>query len=155
MWRRPTRFNAAAEFLSAKDCPTDAYDAVVLATPNKSKLDLIEFFVARGKHVLVEKPLLFADSNLAERLDNLARSTGTIWYTSYNHRFETMIASARDHLRSGRIGELYHARLSYGNGTVGNVVGTWRDQGLGVLEDLGFAPARPRCRPVRLRRSAL
>jgi predicted dehydrogenase len=60
-----------------------------------------------------------------------------VWYTSYNHRFETSIISARNHLRSECIGELYHARLVYGNGTVGNVVGTWRDQGLGVLEDLG------------------
>jgi len=130
-------FNSAAQFVAAEDCPTDAYDAVVLATPNQRKLDLLEFFLQRGKHVLVEKPLLFTDDTLAQQLSDVAQSTHTLWYTAYNHRFETLIASARDHLRSGRIGELYHARLLYGNGTVGNVVGTWRDQGFGVLEDLG------------------
>jgi len=130
-------FNADAQFAAAQDCPTDAYDAVVLATPNQSKLELLEYFVTRGKHVLVEKPLLFTDVDAARYLDDVARSTRAVWYTSYNHRFETMIASARAHLESGGIGELYHARLFYGNGTVGNVVGTWRDQGLGVLEDLG------------------
>src|SRR5262249_6926709 len=38
---------------------------------------------------------------------------------------------------AGYIGQPYCGRLFYGNGTVSNVVGTWRDQGLGVLEDLG------------------
>jgi predicted dehydrogenase len=130
-------FNPAAEFAVAQDCPTDAYDAAVLATPNQSKLDLLEFFVEHGKHVLVEKPLLFADRTVAKRLSEVAESQRAVWYTSYNHRFETLIGSARAHLRAGTIGELYHARLFYGNGTVGDVIGTWRDQGLGVLEDLG------------------
>ncbi|MBV9598735.1 MAG: Gfo/Idh/MocA family oxidoreductase [Chloroflexi bacterium] len=130
-------FNADAQYAAAEDCPVDAYDAVVLATPNQSKLDLLAFCVERGKHVLVEKPLLLTDNALAQRLSDAAKSTRAVWYTSYNHRFETLIGSARNHLRSGSIGELYHARLFYGNGTVGNVVGTWRDQGLGVLEDLG------------------
>lgn len=130
-------FNAEARYAVAEDCPTEAYDAVVLATPNQSKLELLEFFLEHGKHVLVEKPLLFTDLALGRRLSELAGSKRVVWYTSYNHRFETLIGSARAHLRSGRIGDVYHARLVYGNGTVGNVVGTWRDQGLGVLEDLG------------------
>jgi predicted dehydrogenase len=129
--------NPAAQFASAQECPTEAYDAAVLATPNQSKLDLLEFFVGRGKHVLVEKPLLFTDSALAQQLNRMAESRRVVWYTSYNHRFETLMASARCHLRSGRVGDLYHARLLYGNGTVGNIAGTWRDQGLGVVEDLG------------------
>ena len=130
-------FNTAAQFASAEECPTDAYDAAVLATPNQSKLDLLAFFVERGKHVLVEKPLLFTDGTFAQQLSKVAHARRAVWYTSYNHRFETLIASARGHLQAGSIGDLYHARLLYGNGTVGNVVGTWRDQGLGVLEDLG------------------
>jgi predicted dehydrogenase len=40
-------------------------------------------------------------------------------------------------LRAGSIGDFYYARLFYGNGTVAEVRGTWRDQGFGVLEDLG------------------
>jgi predicted dehydrogenase len=130
-------FNPAAEFSSAAECPTDAYDAVILATPTQSKLELLEFFIQQGKHVLVEKPLLFTDVALPRQLKDVALSRSVVWYTSYNHRFETLIASARDHVQAGSIGDLYHARLFYGNGTVGNIVGTWRDQGLGVLEDLG------------------
>lgn len=129
-------FNAEADYRRPEDCP-DTYQAVILATPNQSKLQLLEWFLQRGKHVLVEKPLLFPDSQVAQRLEQLALSHRAIWYTSYNHRFETLVARAREYLRSDRIGTVHYARLFYGNGTVANVAGTWRDQGLGVLEDLG------------------
>ena len=105
--------------------------------PNQVKLELLEWCLARGKHVLLEKPLLFPDRSLAERLDALAHERRVIWYTSYNHRFEPMIERLKQVLDGGGIGQPYCGRLFYGNGTVGNVVGTWRDQGLGVLEDLG------------------
>jgi predicted dehydrogenase len=132
-------FNSAADYRSADDYPRDGldYQAVILSVPNQAKLDLLEGFLRRGKHVLVEKPLLFPDRRLAEHLDQVAHDHGVIWYTSYNHRFEPLIARLKDELDHGRLGELYHGRLFYGNGTVGNIVGTWRDQGLGVLEDLG------------------
>src|SRR2546423_10755720 len=41
-------------------------------------------------------------------------------------------------VRSGGLGELYHCRMFYGNGT-GRLVrdSAWRDQGAGVLPDLG------------------
>src|SRR5262249_16474296 len=55
---------------------------------------------------------------------------------AYNHRFEPLVQRLRTHLRAGAIGRLYHGRLVYGNGTAGNVRGSWRDQGAGVLEDL-------------------
>jgi predicted dehydrogenase len=130
-------FNKQADFAAAEDCPVDAYEAVVLATPNLLKLRLLESFLQHGKHVLIEKPLLLPDADTARRLRSLAHEHHAVWYTSYNHRYETLIASAKRHLEAGRIGSIYHGRLFYGNGTVGNVVGTWRDQGLGVLEDLG------------------
>jgi predicted dehydrogenase len=39
-------------------------------------------------------------------------------------------------LDQGVIGDVYHGRLFYGNGTVKHVAGTWRDHGLGVIQDL-------------------
>jgi predicted dehydrogenase len=130
-------FNAEADFAAPEDCPLDRYQAVVLAVPNQSKLSLLEWFIERGKHVLVEKPLVLPDMDIAGHLSQLAATHRAVWYTSYNHRFETLIERMRLHLDSGRIGDVYYARLLYGNGTVANVLDTWRDQGLGVLEDLG------------------
>lgn len=130
-------FNPVADYATPKECSSDLYDAVILAVPNQIKLELLANFLRQGKHVLVEKPLFFPDRESAERLEDIAHTQGVIWYTSYNHRFEPLILSLKRHLEAQSIGRIYHGRFLYGNGTVRNVIGTWREQGFGVLEDLG------------------
>jgi predicted dehydrogenase len=114
----------------------DAYDAAILAVPTVSKLALLERFLGLGKHVLVEKPLLIPDGATLARLRALSRERGACWYTSYNYRFEPLIARLRDAYRGGAIGDLYYGRLVVANGTVAHVKGTWRDTSLGVVDDL-------------------
>ncbi len=46
-----------------------------------------------------------------------------------------MLALKR-YLEAGSIGRLYRVRMFYGNGTAGNIAGTWRDSPLGILEDM-------------------
>jgi scyllo-inositol 2-dehydrogenase (NADP+) len=108
----------------------------VLAVPSGAKLAQLERFLGLGKHVLVEKPLVIPDRGALERLERLARDRGVCWYTSYNYRFEPLIIKLRDLYRSGAIGDLYYARMVVANGSVANVAGTWRDAGLGAIEDL-------------------
>lgn len=127
--------NPEADFKTPDACPPDRYDAVLLATPNSVKLDLLERFLRLRKHVLVEKPLLFPDEDAARRMEAVARENRVVWYTAYNHRFEPAIAEMQK--RIGELGAIYSARLFYGNGTVRHVAGSWRDGGLGVFEDLG------------------
>jgi predicted dehydrogenase len=129
--------NPEADFQDPAACPAETYDAVILAVPTSAKLALLEHFLELGKHVLVEKPLLFPDWDVADRLARLARSRGAIWYTSYNHRFEPLIERVRQELAAGFTGDIYYGRLVYGNGTVRHVMGSWREAGIGVLEDLG------------------
>ncbi|MBV9354657.1 MAG: Gfo/Idh/MocA family oxidoreductase [Chloroflexi bacterium] len=128
--------NQEATYAAPDECPTEAYDAVVLAVPDREKLPLLRYFLGRGKHVLVEKPLLFGSRPEAEALSELARAHQAVWHTSYNHRFEPLIVALAQWLRQGGPGQLYHARFFYGNGTAGNIRGTWREHGRGVLEDL-------------------
>jgi predicted dehydrogenase len=116
--------------------PEGAYDAVVLATPNAAKLGYLQRFLSRGKPVLVEKPLLFASRAEAEALQAQARA-GAIWYTSYNHRFEPLVQRMKQLLVEGVVGKVDRARMLYGNGTVRDWVGSWREGGGGILEDLG------------------
>ena len=130
-------FNAAADYRSVRDVPAGAYDAAVLAIPDDDKIDLATYLLEQGKHVLVEKPLPLPDESAAIRLETLARSRGLTLYTAYNHRFEPLLVELQGQVAAGAIGEVYHGRLFYGNGTVLNVAGTWRDQGLGVISDLG------------------
>ncbi len=127
--------NPAADAKEPDAVPASRYDAVVLATPNEPKLELLEKFLRQGKNVLVEKPVLFLDDAVGRRLESIARENGVVWYTSYNHRFEPVIARLKD--KVGSIGTVYSARLFYGNGTVRNIMGSWRDGGLGAFEDLG------------------
>jgi predicted dehydrogenase len=128
-------FNPAADYRRPEDCPADRYDAAVLAVPNDVKLKLMERFLTRGKHVLVEKPLI-VDAGAAADLDGHARAGRAIWYTSYNFRFEPHVIALKRHLEAGAVGRVYRVRMFYGNGTAGNIAGTWRDSHLGILEDM-------------------
>jgi predicted dehydrogenase len=130
-------FNDAAEYRSARDVPLDAYDAAILAIPDDDKLELASSLLEQGKHVLVEKPLPLPDEAAARRLEELARARRLALYTAYNHRFEPLLVTFSEHVQAGAIGEIYHGRLFYGNGTVGHVAGSWRDRGLGAIQDLG------------------
>ena len=118
------------------DVPPRSYEAAILATPNDAKLPYLRHFLSLGKSVLVEKPLLLPSRDEAEALQRHA-APGTTWYTSYNHRFEPLVERLRIRLRDGAVGPVDRVRMVYGNGTVRNWRGTWRESGLGVLEDLG------------------
>jgi scyllo-inositol 2-dehydrogenase (NADP+) len=127
-----------ADYRRIQDVPDHAYEAALLCVPDREKLDLIEYLVSRGKHVLVEKPLLSGNPEAIEHLKHLIASKGVACYTAYNHRFEPHIVRLKALLDSGELGSLYLARFSYGNGTARDVRdSSWRDQGLGVLPDLG------------------
>ena len=127
--------NPAAEYRRPEDCATEGYDAAILAVPNDAKLKLMEYFLSRGKHTLVEKPLII-DPAAADALDRHARAGRAIWYTSYNFRFEPHVIALKRHLEGGTVGRVYRARMFYGNGTAGSIAGTWRDSRLGILEDM-------------------
>jgi predicted dehydrogenase len=130
-------FNDAADYRSVREVPLDTFDAAVLAIPDDDKVGLVTYLLEQGKHVLVEKPLPLPDRETTESLEHLARSRGLALYTAYNHRFEPLLVQFREQVAAGAIGEVYHGRLFYGNGTVKHVAGTWRDRGLGAIQDLG------------------
>jgi hypothetical protein len=63
-------------------------------------------------------------------------STARPAHTAYNHRFEPHLSVDRPD--DNAAGEAHSARFFYGNGTARDVrESAWRDQGLGVLPDLG------------------
>jgi scyllo-inositol 2-dehydrogenase (NADP+) len=120
------------------DVPLEHYDAALVCTPDAPKMELLRYLLGRGKHVLVEKPLHAEREEELAELETIARGTGTICYTAYNHRFEPHYVRMRDLLQSGVLGAIYRCRMFYGNGTARLVRDSaWRDQGAGVLPDLG------------------
>lgn len=127
-----------AQHRSIGEIPSDGYDAALVCTPDRPKMELLRHLLARGKHILVEKPLhADTDEELAE-LERLARVGGVVCRTAYNHRFEPHFEAMRDLIASGELGRIYSCRMFYGNGTARLVRDSaWRDQGAGVLPDLG------------------
>jgi scyllo-inositol 2-dehydrogenase (NADP+) len=119
------------------DIPYDNYDAALVCTPDQVKVGLLTDLLSHGKHVLVEKPMVGTDADLAI-LQEISERNGVVCYTAYNHRFEPHFVRVRDAIAEGAIGDVYHCRVFYGNGTARLVRDSaWRDQGSGVLYDLG------------------
>jgi scyllo-inositol 2-dehydrogenase (NADP+) len=118
--------------------PLEAFDAALVCTPDQAKFEILTYLLSRGKHVLVEKPLLASDEDELHALAALSRRTGAACYTAYNHRFEPHITRLKETLDTGILGQIYLARFFYGNGTALDVKrSVWRDQGIGVASDIG------------------
>src|SRR4051812_36112087 len=130
--------NPDAKYRSIADVPLGDYDAVLACIPDEPKIEMLDYLLSNGKHVLVEKPLWADAEQDIARLDATAKSKRAVCYVAYNHRFEPHFVRMRDTIASGALGRLYHCRMFYGNGTARLVrESEWRDQGAGVLPDLG------------------
>ena len=126
------------DYTDIRDVPLDSYDAALLCVPDAPKIGLLTWLAEHGKHALVEKPLFAEGNGTLAALQDLARASGVMIYTAYNHRFEPQFVAMRDLIASGRLGRIYRCRMFYGNGTARLVRNSeWRDQGSGVLHDLG------------------
>jgi len=130
--------NKEAQYRAIEDIPLSGYEAALVCIPDEPKVELLAYLLSNGKHVLVEKPLWAATDRQIERLEQLARAKGVVCYTAYNHRFEPHFVRMKDLIESGELGRVYRCRMFYGNGTARLVRDSvWRDQGAGVLPDLG------------------
>ena len=130
--------NKQANFPNIRNVAVDSYDSALLCVPDAAKLELIEYLIDHGKHMLVEKPLMAKDEATLKKLEQRARDKNVVLYVAYNHRFEPHFVSMRDLIASGALGKIFRCRMFYGNGTARLVRDSeWRDQGAGVLDDLG------------------
>jgi scyllo-inositol 2-dehydrogenase (NADP+) len=130
--------NPDADKKRIEDVPLADYDAALVCTPDEVKIDLLTYLLGNGKHVLVEKPLFAASSDELRKLGALARQKSVTCYTAYNHRFEPHFVRMKQAIDAGTLGDVYSLRMFYGNGTARLVRDSaWRDQGAGVLPDLG------------------
>ncbi len=99
--------------------------------------------VQAGKHVVCEKPLARTAGEAKEMLD-AAQKAGVKHMVAFNYRFVPALRQARDLIRSGALGRIYHYRADYLQEWVMphyNVGMIWRlgkkTAGSGALGDLG------------------
>ena len=129
--------NEEADYKDIADVRLSDYDAALCCIPDAPKLETLEYFIKRGKHVLVEKPLWTPKLEDIDYLEKLAQEKGVVIYTAYNHRFEPHFVNMKNLIAGGELGKIYSCRMFYGNGTAHLVRNSeWRDKGAGVLSDL-------------------
>ena len=127
-----------ATYRKIEEVPLESYDAALLCIPDEPKIAMLEYLLTNKKHLLVEKPLFANRTEDLLVLEELAKKNGVVCYTAYNHRFEPHFIRMKALIDSGRLGKIYSIRMFYGNGTARLVRDSaWRDQGTGVLPDLG------------------
>jgi predicted dehydrogenase len=116
----PSRSQAAAAALqiprayaSFDELLADPAATVVhLASPNRLHYDHCRQALAAGKHVICEKPLGMNSQETGE-LVRLAGRTDTVAAVCYNVRFYPLCHEARERIRRGDLGRIYHVTGSY------------------------------------------
>lgn len=127
-----------AQYSDIRDVPLQDYDAAMVCLPDEPKYEVLRYLLSNKKHVLVEKPLWTETDDQLLELEAIAHRNQVLCYTAYNHRFEPHFVRMKALLDSGELGKVRYCRMFYGNGTARLVrESLWRDQGAGVLPDLG------------------
>ena len=123
---------------ASRTCRSALRRRAACARPTRRRSRCSRICYRNSKHLLVEKPLFADDPADLLQAEALAEKNRTVCYTAYNHRFEPHFVRMKELLESGRLGQIYCIRMFYGNGTARLVRDSaWRDQGAGVLPDLG------------------
>src|SRR5215216_3715792 len=128
---------AAAAGLAPADLHADWRDllaredveAVIVATPQRFRPEIVIAAVTAGKHVLAEKPLALTPAG-AQAMVDAARVNGVTLATVHNYHFMPVYRDIKDVLDSGEIGQPEIAVLNY----------------MGVEDRLGAAAYSPRWR---------
>jgi predicted dehydrogenase len=98
-------FDSPQELVAA-----DGVDVVHVCTPNHLHAPLAEAALAAGKHVVCEKPLAMTAAE-AERLLELAQSSGRVATVPFVYRYNAIVIEARARVAAGGIGAV---RLVHG-----------------------------------------
>lgn len=116
-------------------------DAIAVATPNNSHLEIIEAAAAAGKHILCEKPVGLNPVQTAAAAAAI-EAAGIVFMVGYNYRCIPALVRTRALIESDGIGQPTHYRGRYftASGTRSSTPLSWRHlrsvSGLGALADL-------------------
>jgi len=115
-------------------------DALVIVSPNVHHYPYAMAAIARGLHVLCEKPLALT-STQARQMAEAAERAGVVTMTPFTYRFMPVNRYLKELVDEGYIGRPYHLNLRYYTGYGRSGEYSWRfdlDQaGAGVSGDLG------------------
>lgn len=127
------------EYAGAKELLADeAVDAVLILTPQFTRVDLVEAAAQAGKPMLVQKPLGRNEKESRAILDAVEKAD-VLMVPSFMHRFLPEVLKARELLNEGLLGSIRMVRIR--NSTPGPDWNSWfykkKLVGGGVAIDLG------------------
>lgn len=144
----PLRQQAAAlgvkPYAALAEVLTDTeVDAIIIATPHPSHLEMTLHAAAAGKHILVEKPMAVTPSE-ADTMIAAARHANVKLGVLFNQRFRPDVRKMRELLDQNAIGKIYRTALVHATMRTQDYYdrlawrGTWGDEGGGVLLNQGI-----------------
>lgn len=114
------------------------FDAVSVVTTDDAHAPVSLKAIAKGKHVLCEKPLA-TNYNDAKSMADAARQAGVINMVNLSYRNAAAIQKAHQLMQQGVIGKVMHVEASYLQGWLSSTYwGDWRS-GTGMLWRLSTA----------------
>jgi predicted dehydrogenase len=117
----PEKSRQAAQQLGL-EVPYNDYQAIVddpavnvvhITTPNKTHFDMSKRALLAGKHVVCEKPLAMNSRETGELVQLTRSKPQLVAAVNYNIRFYPITLQAREMVRGGELGEIYHVRGAY------------------------------------------
>ncbi|MEM9049436.1 MAG: Gfo/Idh/MocA family oxidoreductase [Pseudomonadota bacterium] len=104
-----TDITAMAEAEAARP---DGIEAVAVVTPNHMHRTAAEPFLARGIHVICDKPLTSTLED-AEALAAAARASGALFVLTHNYTGYPMVRQAREMVSAGALGAIRVVQVEY------------------------------------------
>jgi len=103
----------ARAYASLDELLADAAVQVVhITSPNAAHYEQARRSLEAGRHVVCEKPLALTSSETAE-LVRVAERSGKVAAVNYNIRFYPLAIEARERVRRGDLGAVYHVTGAY------------------------------------------
>lgn len=90
-----------------------AVQVVHLASPNRHHFEQCKQAIAADKHVVCEKPLAMTSRETAELVRLAAAKPQLVTAVNYNIRFYPLCLEARERIRGGQVGDVFHVTGSY------------------------------------------
>jgi phthalate 4,5-cis-dihydrodiol dehydrogenase len=86
-------------------CARSDVQVIYIATPHQLHASHVELAAAKGKHILVEKPMALSLDD-CDRMIQAVKRAGTVMVVGHSHSFNAPILRAYDRIRSGEFGSV-------------------------------------------------
>jgi UDP-N-acetylglucosamine 3-dehydrogenase len=126
----PADLGGARLLRSLEELDAVEYDCAIIATPSSMHYEMAERLIAKGKHLLVEKPLCTVAADAA-KLVSLAHDKGVRMAVGHVERFNPAVRKLREVIRAGFLGTPIHFSVTRVGGYPENLL-----PGNNVLLDL-------------------